>query len=173
MLEEKGLVIVYTGDGKGKTTAALGLALRQVGHGGRVLFLQFLKGSSEVGEHKAAQNIPGLEIIPCGREGFIIGEPSSIDYRLAKEGLDRARKALADSDYTMVVLDELHVAISLGLIPVAEALDLLNRRGSTHLVTTGRGAPSEIVMEADIVSEVKEVKHDYHTGRKAAPGIEY
>lgn len=168
-----GLVLVYTGDGKGKTTAALGLAMRQAGQGGKVLFLQFLKAAGDGGEHLSARKIPGFKIVPCGREGFIVGYPRPEDYQLASQALAKADKALRFGSYQMVVLDEINVAVTLGLIKVAEILQLLKRRGKVHLVLTGRGASPEIITAADIVSEVVETKHDFHTGRTALPGIEY
>lgn len=172
-MADQGLVLIYTGNGKGKTTAALGLSLRQVGQGGRVLFLQFLKGSANGGEHLAASHLPSLEIIPCGKEGFIIGEPSAEDRKLAQEGLARAKAAVTAGTHSMVVLDEANVAVQLGLLTTSDLKDLIQQRGQTHLVLTGRGAGAEIVAMGDIVSELVEVKHDYATGRQALPGIEY
>ncbi|NLY56419.1 MAG: cob(I)yrinic acid a,c-diamide adenosyltransferase [Firmicutes bacterium] len=170
---QNGLVIVYTGNGKGKTSAALGLALRQAGQGGQVLIFQFLKSGANGGEHKALRHLPNIEIIPCGREGFIISQPQSRDYELAATALRQAKAALESGRYQMLVLDEINVATSLGLIAVSDVLELIAKRGPVHLVLTGRGAASEIIEAADIVSELIEVKHDYSTGRQALAGIEF
>ena len=170
----QGLVLVYTGSGKGKTTAALGLALRQIGHGGRVLFLQFLKAPQQSGEHMAAVKfLPNLEIVPCGRKGFIYSLPTAEDKCLAAAALIKAEKALDSQVYSMLVLDEIHVAMELGLISLDDLMRLVTARQDTHLVLTGRNAPAEIIQIANIVSEVKEIKHDYQAGRLATAGIEY
>ncbi len=174
MEQIQGLVMVYTGSGKGKTTAALGLALRQIGHGGRVLFLQFLKAPQQSGEYQAAVKfLPNLEIVSCGRKGFIYSIPTAEDRRLATAALIKAEEALSSQAYSMLVLDEVHVALELGLISLDDLMRLIAIRQSTHLVLTGRNAPAEVIQTANIVSEVQEIKHDYQVGRQATAGIEY
>ncbi len=170
---QNGLVLVYTGNGKGKTTAALGLALRQAGQGGKVLILQFLKSATDGGEHKAVRNLPGIEIIPCGQEGFIIGQAQPEDYELAAKGLRLANEALDRGRCQMLVLDEINVAVALGLVSVSDLLALISKRGPVHLVLTGREAAPEIIAAADIVSELVEIKHDFQRGRTTLAGIEF
>ena len=174
---EQGLIMVHTGDGKGKTTAALGLALRQVGWGRRVLVVQFMKGEGNVyGERIAAKkHLPLLEIEQHGREDFVdLEDPEKVDVELAKRGMIRATEALLSGDYDLVVLDELCVAAACGLVSVEEVLGLMEKRPPhVDLVLTGRYCPSSIMERADMVSEVKEVKHHYQKGIQARKGIEY
>lgn len=173
----KGLVLVYTGDGKGKTTAALGLALRQVGWGRRVLVIQFMKGKGNVyGERIAAEkHLPLLEIEQHGRDEFVdLKDPASVDKELARGALRRAEEAFSSGRYGLVVLDEVNVAAACGLVEVSEVLDLLKKRSSgLDVVLTGRYCPQEIVDAADMVSEVKELKHHFKKGVRARKGIEY
>jgi len=174
---QKGLVMVYTGDGKGKTTAALGLALRQIGWGKRVLFIQFMKGKGNVyGERAAAEKfLPLLEIEQHGRDEFVnLSNPAQIDIDLAHRALERAKEAFGSGKYNMIVLDEVNVALSCGLVSVAEVLDLLAQKPEeVDLVLTGRYCPDRILEHADMVSEVKEIKHHYTKGIPARKGIEY
>lgn len=173
----KGLIMVYTGDGKGKTTAALGLALRQAGWGRRVLFLQFMKGKGKVyGERIAAEKyLPLLEIEQCGRDEFVdLSNPEAIDRELAQNGLKRAAEALQSRQYGLVVLDEICVAMACGLVSTAQVKELLaGAPEGTDLVLTGRYCPGEILAIADMVSEVREVKHHYAKGIPAREGIEF
>ncbi len=173
----RGLVMVYTGDGKGKTTAALGLSLRQAGWGRRVLFIQFMKGKGNVyGERIAAEKfLPLLEIEQHGRDVFVnLKDPDPVDKELAQKGLARAREAMTESKYAMVVLDEINVALSAGLVSERDVLDLLaSRPPDVDLVLTGRYCPKEIIDHADMVSEVREVKHHYQKGVASRAGIEY
>jgi cob(I)alamin adenosyltransferase len=173
----KGMVMVYTGNGKGKTTAALGLALRQVGWGRRVLFIQFMKGKGNVyGERIAAEKyLPLLEIEQHGRDEFVnLSDPARVDTELAQGALKRAEEAVASGEYGLVVLDEVNVAVAIGLIETADVLRLLDKRPShVDVVLTGRYCPKEIMDRADMVSEVKEVKHHFTKGVKARQGIEY
>lgn len=175
--EQRGLVMVYTGDGKGKTTAALGLALRQIGWGRRVLFIQFMKGQGNVyGERIAAErHLPFLEIEQHGRDQFVdLSRPDPVDIEMARNALRRAREALDSGKYGMVVLDEINVAAHAGLVPVEDVLFLVKSRPPhVDVVLTGRYAPESIVEAADMVSEVREVKHHYRKGVAARRGIEY
>lgn len=174
--QQKGLVMVYTGDGKGKTTAALGLSLRQVGWGRRVLFIQFMKGKGNVyGERVAAQKyLPLLEIEQHGRDQFVdLSNPAQVDRDLAAEALKRAEEGFSQG-YDMIVLDEVNVAVAAGLISEDQLLQLLKKRPSNvDLVLTGRYCPESIMEEADMVSEVKEIKHHFRKGVKAREGIEF
>ncbi len=172
-----GLVLVYTGNGKGKTTAALGLALRQVGWGRRVLVVQFMKGKGNVyGERVAAERyLSLLEIEQHGRDEFVnLSDPAEVDVSLAKKALERAGEAMASGDYGMVVLDEVNVAVATGMIDTKDVLAVLEKRyKGTDVVLTGRYCPKEIMDRADMVSEVREVKHHFARGVQARKGIEY
>lgn len=173
----RGLVMVYTGDGKGKTTAALGLALRQAGWGRRVLVIQFMKGRGNVyGERIAAEKyLPLLEIEQHGRDEFVnLSNPDPVDIELAQKALQRAKEALDSGEYGMVVLDEVNVAVYAGLLPVQDVLALIDSKpDDVDLVLTGRYARQEVMDRADMVSEVREVKHHYRKGVPAQEGIEY
>ena len=171
---QKGLVMVYTGDGKGKTTAALGLAFRAAGHGLKVLAVHFLKGR-DYGEAKAAECFPHFDVVKAGREKFVNRDnPDPEDLRLAKEGLARAKEAAANGEYDLIVLDEVNVALNYNLVTLDEVLGLIDSRvPGVNLVLTGRNAPPEILEKADMVSEVKDIKHHFASGIKAREGIEY
>lgn len=172
-----GLVLVYTGNGKGKTTAALGLALRQVGWGRRVLVVQFMKGKGNVyGERVAAERyLSLLEIEQHGRDEFVnLSDPAEVDVSLARKALERAGEAMASGDYGMVVLDEVNVAVATAMIDTKDVLAVLEKRHKgTDVVLTGRYCPKEIMDRADMVSEVREVKHHFARGIQARKGIEY
>ena len=169
--------MVYTGDGKGKTTAALGLALRQIGWGRRVFFLQFMKGEGNVyGEKIAAEKyLSLLEIKQAGRDDFVdLSDPDPIDKGLAQKAVEDARRALESGKYGLVVLDEICVAAASGLVSTEQVLELLGLVSErTDLVLTGRYCPQAVLDAADMVSEVKEIKHHYSRGVKAREGIEF
>jgi len=171
-----GQLLVFTGNGKGKTTAALGLALRAVGHGLRVGFLQFIKGNLSCGEHKAAERLaPFLEIRQLG-SGFLRASDGRFPpeaYANARQQWERAKPLILASPYEMLVLDELCYLLLWGLLPVEEVADVVRRRDpGCHLVITGRGAPPELVALADTVTEMTEVKHAFTRGVPAEKGIE-
>lgn len=169
-----GYVQVYTGEGKGKTTAALGLAVRAAGAGLRVYFTQFCKGRDS-SEHGALQRLSALITWShSGSSSFIMDKPTPDDIAQATENLKALREALVSGDYRVVIADEFNVAIDLGLITVDQALELIEARPeNVELVLTGRNAPPEIVIRADLVTEMLAVKHPYHGGVKARRGIEY
>jgi cob(I)alamin adenosyltransferase len=171
----KGLVIVITGSGKGKTTAAFGLALRAIGHEYKVFVLQFMKGR-KYGEFIAAEKyLSHLTIRMSGLDSFVMRDnPAAIDIELAKKGLDAARKAIMSGKYDMVILDEINVALDFKLIKLKEVIELIkNKPPALDLILTGRYAPKEIIKIADTVSEVLEIKHHYSAGIKDRVGIEY
>jgi len=171
----KGLVIVITGNGKGKTTAAFGQALRAIGQNYNVFVLQFMKGR-KYGEFIAAEkNLPRLTIRMSGLDSFVMRDnPAAVDIELAKKGLDTARKAIMSGKYDMVILDEINVALDFKLITLKEVIDLIkNKPPAVNLILTGRYAPEGIIKLADTVSDVKEIKHHYAAGIKDRAGIEY
>lgn len=167
--------MVYTGNGKGKTTAALGLAMRAMGHGKKVFFLQFMKGSKNYGEVKLASSLPLMTLVQSGLETFVIkGNPSPEDLRLATEGLALAKEAVLYGEYDLVVLDEINVAMDYELVPIEEVRDLIQQKPmSVDLVLTGRYIPRQVLELADLISEVQEVRHHYASGVPAREGIEY
>jgi cob(I)alamin adenosyltransferase len=171
----EGLVQVYTGNGKGKTTASLGLAFRAAGHGLRVRILQFMKGSTVYGELESARRLaPEITIEQVGRDTFVSrSHPDPEDARLAREGFEKAKEIVLSGEYDLVILDEINCAVDFGLIPVTEVADLIRfKPAHIELVLTGRGAHPEIVELADLVTEMREVKHYFNSGRHARTGIE-
>ena len=177
MDERKGLIIIFTGAGKGKTTAALGTAFRALGNGMRVLMLQFLKGSWHYGELDAAQKFAGqFELRQMGR-GFVkVGgaETDPEDVRLVEECWAQAQAAIASGDWDMVVLDEINYAISYKMLDAEKVAEFLRGKPEmVHVVLTGRNADSRLVELADTVTEMRQVKHAYEKGILAQRGIEY
>lgn len=172
---KKGLVQVYTGNGKGKTSAAFGLALRAVGNGFKVLIIQFIKGGFDYGELHVVKALPNTELRAFGRGKFIEKTPpGKEDIKLAKEGFDFAKKMVKSGDFDVVILDEINVAIHLKLLKVDDLLALIRSKPAyVELILTGRNAPSEIIGVADLVTEMREVKHPFASGVSARKGIEY
>ena len=172
---EPGLVQVYTGDGKGKTTAAIGLAIRAVGRGLKVFIIQFIKGGFDYGELHVLERLPNVEVKAFGRGRFITASgPSQEDIEEAREALDLAREVVMSGEYDIVILDEVNVALYFGLIEVEDVLELIRSKPPhVELVLTGRKAPEEIVEAADLVTEMKEIKHPYRRGVPPRPGIEF
>lgn len=171
----RGQVQVYTGNGKGKTTAALGLALRAVGRGLSVCIVQFIKGGGQYGEHMAAERLaPLLTIHQTGRDGWIYKDSlDPEDVRIARETLVLARRVLTGGDYDLVILDEINGAAWFGLIHVDDILALINARpDQVELVLTGRSADSRVMEAADLVTEMVEVKHYFKAGVQGRIGIE-
>jgi cob(I)alamin adenosyltransferase len=169
------MIQIYTGDGKGKTTAALGQALRALGHGHKVFMIQFLKGRT-YGELITCKNcLPDFSIVMYGRDDFVKkGAPEEIDVRMARQGFELARKVAAEGKHQMLILDEINIAVDYGLISLSELLDFLDScPRDMEVVCTGRYAPPELIEKADLVSEVKEIKHHYQRGVGMRKGIEY
>lgn len=163
----KGMIQVYTGDGKGKTTAALGLALRAVGHGRKVIIVQFLKGQEVSGERLSAQLLaPLLTIIPMGRHGFInTVNPDPKDKQLAQKALELAREFMKKEACDILILDEVNVAVAYNLIPVQALLDVMDSKPEKmELILTGRNALPKVLEKADLVTEMKNLKHYYDKG---------
>ena len=172
---EMGLTQVYTGDGKGKTSAAFGLALRAIGRGLKVYMIQFIKGGFDYGELHVVDRIPNFEIAAFGHGRFISrNSTTKEDLEQAREALEHARKILGGGDYDVVVLDEINVAVDYDLISVEDVADLIeNKPRHVELVLTGRAVRHEIIEIADLVTEMREVKHPFNRGVQARKGIEY
>ncbi len=178
-MDKKGLIIVHTGEGKGKTTAALGLALRAWGDGLRVLILQFIKGSWEYGELKAIERLKnldgGIDVRQCGL-GFTRRDSGNAEEhkKAAENALKEAGNAIASGQWDMIILDEINYAVKFGLINENELLSLLEQKPeSLHLILTGRDALPSLIQRADLVTEMKLVKHPFQHGIKAQKGIEF
>ncbi len=175
MNAEKGLLIVFTGNGKGKTTAALGMAMRAAGHGMPVLVLQFIKGAWPYGELRSFDKVEEIELKPLGTGFTWTKESLDEDRRLAAEGWEEAVAEIRRGRYRIIVLDELNVVLSYGLLPLNDVIETLrDRNPGVHVVITGRNAPAELIEIADLVTEMKQVKHPYHDqGVKAQKGVEF
>ncbi|HEY8370202.1 MAG TPA: cob(I)yrinic acid a,c-diamide adenosyltransferase [Thermodesulfobacteriota bacterium] len=174
----RGLVMVYTGDGKGKTTAALGMAVRAVGRGFRVLMIQFIKGSWHYGELDGVKKLAPAFEITTGGKGFvgIVDDklPFEEHQKAAAETLAFAKEKVASGEYDLVILDEINNAVKGNLIPVEGVLDLLDARPpQVHVLLTGRAAHPAVIERADLVTEMREVKHPYQQGILAQVGIDY
>ncbi len=172
---DKGLTQVYTGNGKGKTTAALGLALRAVGREMMVCVIQFMKGGGPYGEQMAAQKLaPYLTIVQTGRGGWTKkGHPSGEDIEMARKALSIAEEALFGGIYDLVILDEINNAVHNGLISVDDVLALVRRKpANVELVLTGRNAHEKVIEAADLVTEMREIRHYFKKGVPARTGIE-
>lgn len=175
-LKTKGYVQLYTGCGKGKTTAALGLALRASGHGIKTYIGQFMKGGG-YGEEAAITKLkPYVTLESFGKRGFVHvrEKPDEEDIRLAKTGLERIKEVILSGEYGIVVLDEVTTAIFFGLLSKEDVLEVIREKPeNVELILTGRYAPQELIDASDLVTEMKEIKHYYTKGILARPGIEY
>lgn len=175
-MAKKGLILLYTGNGKGKTTAALGQALRAAGHGFRIAMVQFIKNMENTGEIKAAKKVLGdhLEIHAMG-SGFTWDAKDEGELRMAAEkGWELAREKITSSEYCMVILDELTYALNYSLLDQDRILEFLRQKPeSLHIIITGRDASNKLIELADLVTEMKEIKHPYQNGVKARKGIEF
>jgi len=172
---DNGCIQIYTGEGKGKTTAALGLALRAVGRGLKVVMIQFLKGETLTGERAASRYLPGLDIRPMGRDGFIGPDgPGETDIKQAEAALKEVRSILETGTCDVLILDEINVAVSLGCIGEEAVLDVITvKPPRLELVLTGRNAPEAFVDMADLVTTMTCTKHYFDRGQGARIGIEY
>lgn len=170
----RGIVIVYTGNGKGKTTAALGLVWRALGRQRRVAVVQFLKGKWTTGEQRFARSLPQLEFHTMGRGFTWESKDVALDRQAAAEAWSKSRELILSGNYFAVVLDELTHALQQGFIAPAEVLQTLRERPpSVNVVITGRGAPAELIDLADLVTEMQCVKHPFDAGLKAQAGIDF
>jgi len=165
----KGKVLIFTGDGKGKTTAAMGAALRAKGHGKRVIMIQFLK-KGDYGGVKMLREM-GVEVYQFGTEQFVFNVTEE-DRRRAEDAMKFAREKMKEEPF-LLILDEINVALSMGLVETKKVLQLLEDRGGTHIILTGRYAPHELIEKADLVTEMRKIKHYYDEGERALEGLEY
>lgn len=167
----KGRVIVYTGEAQGKTTASLGVALRSIAHGKRVVIIQFMKGRKDTGEYLIKDVLPNYEIYQFGRKDFVdLSNPDDEDKRLAREALNFAKEKLKEKPF-LLILDEINIACHTNLIPIEDVIDLIKSKPEeTNLILTGRYADEKLIELADIVTEMKEVKR---SSIDAVEGIEF
>jgi len=173
--QEKGLLVVYAGAGKGKTTAALGMVLRCMGHGMKVAVVQFIKGAIDTAEERALKSFGDRITFLRMGEGYTWEtQDRKRDTEFAQQAWKMACGFLRDPSYAMVILDEFNIALQHGYVAVADVLPVLRQRPAMqHVVITGRGGPDELIEEADLVTEMKQVKHPFRKGIKAQPGVEF
>jgi len=178
MSDDTGLVIVYTGKGKGKTTAALGMVLRALGHGLKVVMIQFIKGSWHYGELTSSSRLqPDFELVAAGK-GFVgiidDNKPIEDHVKAAREALQISKEKITSGKYDIVILDEINYAVNLKLISVDDVLELIKLKPKkTTLVLTGNYANDKVIEAADLVTEMKEIKHPYKMGKKAKRGVDF
>lgn len=172
---EKGLIMVHTGKGKGKSTAAMGLAARAVGNGMKVGIVQFVKGVWETGERKVLEHFPDLCVMKAMGEGFSWEtQDRERDLAAARSAWDAAKEMMADESYKLIILDELNIVLRYGNLPLEEVIETLqNKREMLHVVVTGRNAKDELIEIADLVTEMTQIKHPFRSGVKAQVGIEF
>lgn len=169
-----GLIVLYTGNGKGKTTAAIGTVFRALGHGMRVGVIQFIKGKWRTGERKLGEKTPNLVWLTMGRGFTWESEELTRDRDMAISAWQTASGWLAGNDFDLVVLDEITYAVNYGFVPVDDVVAALkSRRNGLHVILTGRAAPAELVSVADLATEMQVVKHPYGEGLAAQKGIEF
>lgn len=175
-MKGKSRILIFTGDGKGKTTAALGMALRASGHGLRTLILQFIKSNAATGELKALRQLSGVELIQMGR-GFVPSpdNPAFAQHcETAREGLKTAMEAIHSKRYDLIILDEICTAMTRGLLAEDQVLDVIDQvHEDSCLVLTGRGATDRLISKADTATEMRCIKHGLQEGWKAQKGVEY
>lgn len=174
MLLEKGFVHIYTGNGKGKTTAAIGLGIRATGEGLKVYMIQFMKGR-RYSEIDALENIKDFTVIQFGRDEFVSKEnPEQIDIDLARKGFEHAKEIIKNGEHDLIILDEINVAVDFKLIPLKDVLKLMDEKPEkVELVLTGRYVHPDMVKQADLVSEILEIKHPYQNGIQSRKGIDW
>jgi cob(I)alamin adenosyltransferase len=172
--KKKGLIIVNTGNGKGKTTAALGVALRACGYGMRVIMLQFFKGKWKYGELRSAPKLGTLEIRPMGQGFTWESKDIEVDKRMVREAWQTATEQILSDNYDIVILDEINYALSYGFLPAEDVMNFLRKKPEMlHVILTGRDARPEIIEIADLVTEMHEIKHPFQQGILAQKGIEF
>ncbi len=170
---EKGIIIIYTGNGKGKTSAALGAVVRTIGSGGKVAYLQFMKGNVESGERKFFASIAAVDVYTFGVGWYKNQDEKEKQILKAKDGLQKALMLLKSKEYDLIVLDEINYVLDYELLQPEDLIALIEHREKTNLILTGRNAKKEIVEIADTVSEIKEIKHAFRAGIPALKGIDF
>jgi cob(I)alamin adenosyltransferase len=174
MIEPRGLLLVYTGHGKGKTTAALGLVFRALGRGLRVAVVQFIKGKWKTGERLLAETLPGLTFLVMGRGFTWDSDDLSRDREAARDAWAQARAIIGSGEHALVILDEIVYAFHYGFIELGDVLAVLaGRPAHVHVVVTGRNAPDALVEAADLVTEMRAIRHPFDRGLPAQPGIDF
>ena len=173
--EERGLLIVHTGKGKGKSTAAFGMVFRAIGHGFKVGVVQFVKGAWGTGERDVLENFPELVTIRAMGEGFTWDtQDRQRDLAAARAAWEMAKEMIADPAYKMVLLDELNIVLRYEYLPIGEVIEVLRSKPrDLHVIVTGRNAKEELIEIADLVTEMTEIKHPFRSGVKAQAGIEF
>lgn len=171
---EKGFVHIYTGNGKGKTTAAIGLGIRATGKGLKVYMIQFMKGR-RYSEIDALEKIKDFTVVQFGRDEFVSKEnPEQIDIDLARKGFEHAKEIIKNGEHDLIILDEINVAVDFKLIPLKDVLKLMDEKPEkVELVLTGRYAHPDMIKQADLVSEILEIKHPYQNGIQSRKGIDW
>ena len=174
-IEERGLLIVHTGKGKGKSTAAFGMVFRAIGHGYKIGIVQFVKGAWGTGERDVLENYADQVTIKAMGEGFTWDtQDRQRDIAAARSAWETAKEMIADPGYKMVLLDELNIVLRYEYLPLDEVLAVLKAKPrDTHVIVTGRNAREELIEIADLVTEMTEIKHPFRSGVKAQPGIEF
>ncbi|MCK4654602.1 MAG: cob(I)yrinic acid a,c-diamide adenosyltransferase [Candidatus Cloacimonetes bacterium] len=168
------MIHIYTGNGKGKTTAALGLIIRALGNGKRVCLIQFMKKNFVYGEIKFLENQPGIDIFQFGTNQLIDpNNPDEIDFKEAELGYKKAEEVLKLNKYDLVVIDEINVAVKWKLLPLEKQLELMDTKTDAEVVMTGRCSHQKVIKKADLVTEMKEVKHYFNNGAQAREGVEF
>jgi cob(I)alamin adenosyltransferase len=172
---EKGLLIVHTGKGKGKSTAAFGMVFRCIGHGMKAGVVQFVKGAWATGERSVLEKFPELVTIKAMGEGFTWEtQDRERDIAHARAGWEEAKRMISDPEYKLVLLDELNIVLRYDYLPAEEVIETLrNKPTDKHVIVTGRNAKEELIEIADLVTEMEQVKHPFRSGVKAQVGIEY
>ena len=171
---EKGFIHIYTGNGKGKTTAAIGLGIRATGGGLKVYMIQFMKGR-RYSEIDAIENMKNFTVVQFGRDEFVSKEnPEQIDIDLARKGFEHSKEIIKNGEHDLIILDEINVAVDFKLIPLKDVLKLMDEKPEkVELVLTGRYSHPDMVKQADLVSEILEIKHPYQNGIQSRKGIDW
>lgn len=171
---EKGFIHIYTGNGKGKTTAAIGLGIRATGEGLKVYMIQYMKGR-RYSESDALKNMKNFTVVQFGRDEFVSKEnPEQIDIDLARKGFEHAKEIIKNGEHDLIILDEINVAVDFKLIPLKDVLKLMDEKPEkVELVLTGRYVHPDMVKQADLVSEILEIKHPYQNGIQSRKGIDW
>ncbi len=174
MSDARGLLVVYTGQGKGKTTAALGIVFRALGRGLRVAVVQFIKGKWKTGERLFAERLPELTFLVMGRGFTWDSDDLSRDREAAQQAWQQAAALITAGEHAVVVLDELTYVLNYGFVPIEDVLATLEQRPATvHVIITGRNAPEALLAQADLVTDMQNIKHPFTTGRRAQLGIDF